>query len=64
MQRIANPRTAVALGVLFIVVSIVYAAGAPVFAYPVEWAGVTMLFALGIAMTLMAYVLLAGSPRD
>lgn len=64
MQPITRPRNTLALGVLFIVVAIVYAAGAVPLGYDVEWAGVTMLFALGIAMTLMAYVLAAGSPRD
>jgi hypothetical protein len=30
----------------------------------VDYAGVTMLCVLGIAMALMAYVLIAGSPND
>jgi hypothetical protein len=30
----------------------------------VDYAGVTMLAVLGIAMALMAYVLIAGSPND
>ena len=36
----------------------------PSLGYPPEWAGVTMLFALGIAMSLMFYVLIAGSSKD
>ena len=63
MQQITRPRNSLALGVLFVVVAVLYAAGATPFGYDVEWAGVTMLFALGIAMTIMAYVL-AASPRD
>jgi hypothetical protein len=30
----------------------------------IDYAGVTMLAVLGIAMGLMAYVLIAGSPSD
>lgn len=63
MQQITRPRNSLALGVLFVVVAFAYAAGADPLGYDVEWAGVTMLFALGIAMTIMAYVL-AASPRD
>jgi hypothetical protein len=63
MTTITRPRYSLALGVLFIAAAVVYAAGATPLGYRVEWAGVTMLFALGIAMTLMAWVL-ATSPRD
>ncbi len=58
------PRNVLAIGAVFIVVAIVYAALAPVLGYRIEWAGVTMLCALGVAMALMAYVLITGSPRD
>lgn len=66
MERhpIAHPRNALIVGVTFVIVAILYGALAPVLGYKVEFAGVTMLFALGIAMGLMAYILIAGSPRD
>ncbi|MCI0346817.1 MAG: hypothetical protein L0221_15450 [Chloroflexi bacterium] len=64
MHPLAHPRNAAIVGIAFIVVAILYGALAPVFGYEVEFAGVTMLFALGIAMALMAYVLIAGSPRE
>lgn len=54
---IIRPRYALLAGVLFIVVGIVYGFLSR------DWAGVTMLLALGIAMALMAYVLVSGSPR-
>jgi dipeptide/tripeptide permease len=44
----------------FVAVSFFYAALAPVMGYHIEWAGVTMLAALGIALGLMWYVLNAG----
>jgi hypothetical protein len=46
--------------VSFVVVAIAYGALAPVLGYHIEWAGVTMLTALGIALGLMWYVLNAG----
>ena len=56
-----RPRNVIAIGIGFLVVDALYLLLAPVFDYRVEWAGVTMLGALSIAMTLLAYVLLAGS---
>jgi hypothetical protein len=56
-----NPRRAALVGVLFIVIAVIY------FVFPtivdpslVDYAGLTMLLALGAAMSLMAYVLVAG----
>jgi len=54
---ITKPRFALLAGAIFIALAIVYGALSH------DWGGVTMLFALGIAMALMAYVLVAGSPR-
>jgi hypothetical protein len=54
---ITKPRFALLAGAIFIALAIVYGALSR------DWGGVTMLFALGIAMALMAYVLVAGSPR-
>lgn len=44
-----------------IVIAIAYAVFARPLGYHVEWAGVTMLFALGIALAIMAFVLYSGS---
>ena len=56
-----NPRRAALVGVLFFVIAVIY------FVFPtivdpslVDYAGLTMLLALGAAMSLMAYVLVAG----
>jgi hypothetical protein len=54
---ITKPRFALLAGALFIGLAIVYG----VLSH--DWGGVTMLGALGVAMALMAYVLVAGSPR-
>lgn len=54
---ISKPRFALLAGAIFIVLSVVYGALSH------DFGGMTMLFALGIAMALMAYVLVAGSPR-
>ncbi len=43
-----------------IVLAIAYGALAPVFGYRIEWAGVTMLIALGAALGLMVFVLDTG----
>lgn len=54
---IIKPRYTLLAGVLFIAIAVVYGLLSR------DWGGVTMLAALGIAMALMAYVLIAGSPR-
>jgi hypothetical protein len=54
---IIKPRYTLLAGVVFIGLAIVYGSLSH------DWGGMTMLFALGIAMALMAYVLVAGSPR-
>jgi hypothetical protein len=54
---IIKPRYTLLAGVLFISLAVVYGVLSR------DWGGVTMLIALGIAVTLMAYVLVAGSPR-
>lgn len=64
MHPIRHPRNVVIIGISFIVVGALYALGAVPLGYHIEWAGVTMLGALGIAMSLMAYVLIAGSSGD
>lgn len=64
MHPVRHPRNVLFIGATFIGIAILYGLLAVPFGYHVELAGVTMLFALGIAMTLMAYVLVAGSSND
>jgi fatty acid desaturase len=48
------------IGVACVVTAIAYGALAPVFGYRIEWAGVTMLIALGAALGIMVFVLDTG----
>lgn len=59
-----HTRSVLIIGAGFVVTAIAYAGLAVPLGYHIEWAGVTMLGALGIALGLMAYVLLAGSEQD
>lgn len=64
MHPLRHPRNAALVGVIFIVIGFLYWA-LPYFAnLHVDYAGVTMLGVLGVAMALMAYILIAGSPSD
>jgi len=54
---IVKPRLALLAGALFIAIAVVYGVLSR------DWGGVTLLGALGVAIALMAYVLVAGSPR-
>lgn len=54
---IIKPRFTLLAGALFITIAVVYGILSR------DWIGVTLLGALGVAMALMAYVLVAGSPR-
>jgi hypothetical protein len=64
MHPLRHPRNAIFIGLIFIVIGFVYWAVPYFGGWPVDYAGVTMLCILGIAMSLMAYVLVAGSPSD
>ena len=64
MHPLRHPRNAALVGIIFVVIALVYW-GVPYFGgWHLDYAGVTMLGVLGIAMALMAYVLVAGSPND
>jgi hypothetical protein len=54
---ITKPRFTLLAGVVFITLAVVYGTLSH------DYGGMTMLFALGVAMSLMAYALVAGSPR-
>jgi heme/copper-type cytochrome/quinol oxidase subunit 1 len=64
MHPLGHPRNAIVVGVVFVVLAIIYWT-LPYLSAPnlVDDAGTVMLAALGLAMGLMAYVLIAGSPR-
>jgi uncharacterized membrane protein len=65
MHPMAHPRNAAIIGIVFVVLGIIYwvvpYVDAPSFT---DYAGTVMLGALGIAMGLLFYVLIAGSPRE
>ena len=61
MHPIKHPRNAIFVGLVFVVIGAVYWA-LPYFTNAhLDYAGVTMLGVLGIAMAIMFYVLIAGS---
>jgi hypothetical protein len=64
MHPLRHPRNAALVGIIFVVIAIVYWAVPYFGGWHLDYAGTTMLFALGIAMALMAYVLVAGSPSE
>ena len=64
MHPLKHPRNAASVGIIFVIIAIVYWAAPVLGNGHVDYAGMTMLFALGIAMALMAYILVAGSPRS
>jgi type III secretory pathway component EscT len=54
-------RNSIVIAIACVVLGTLYGALAPVFGYKIEWAGVTMLIALGVALGLMVAVLDTGS---
>jgi len=57
---IRRHRNSVIIGVSAVVLAALYGALAPLAGYHIEWAGVTMLIALGVALGLLVAVLEAG----
>jgi hypothetical protein len=64
MHPLRHPRNAALVGIIFVVIAFVYWAVPYFGGWHLDYAGTVMLFALGIAMALMAYVLVAGSPSE
>ena len=65
MHPLRHPRNAIFVGLLFVIVGRDLLPGVQTVAgWHVDYAGVTLLSLLGVAMAIMAYVLIAGSPND
>jgi hypothetical protein len=52
------------VGLTFALAGALYWVVQAVAGWPVDYAGVTMLLLLGVATSILAYVLIAGSPND
>ena len=68
MHPLRHPRNAALVGIIFIVIALIYwvvptVAGLTI-PYDMVAAGTTMLLFLGVAMAIMAYVLVAGSSDE
>jgi hypothetical protein len=64
MHLLRHPRNAALVGIVFVVIGLIYWGVQYAAGWQVDYAGVTMLIALGGAMAIMAYVLVAGTPHD
>jgi hypothetical protein len=64
MHPLKHPRNAVFIGLIFFVIGVFYFVLANVGGFHVDYAGTTMLGVLGIAMAILFYVLIAGSPNE
>lgn len=64
MHPLRHPRNAALVGIVFVVIAIIYWAVPYFGGWHVDYAGLTMLIFLGVAMALMAYVLVAGSSKE
>jgi hypothetical protein len=64
VHPLRHPRNAIVVGLLFALTGAVYWAVQAIAGWHVDYAGVTMLFLLGVATSILAYVLIAGSPKD
>jgi len=64
MHPLRHPRNAAFLGIIFVVIGVIYWSVQTAANWHVDYAGVTMLIVLGVAMALLAYVLVAGSSND
>ena len=64
MHPLKHPRNAIFVGLMFVAIGVIYWVAPTLAGGHVDYAGLTMLIALGAAMAMMAYVLIAGSPRS
>jgi hypothetical protein len=59
-----HPKRAALVGLIFPLIAILYFVAPTVLGGTVDYAGITMLVALGAATSLMAYVLFAGLAKS
>jgi hypothetical protein len=64
MHPLRHPRNAIFVGLLFVIAGAIYFSVQTLAGWPVDYAGTTLLVLLGVAMGVLAYVLIAGSPND
>lgn len=64
MHPLRHPRNAALVGIMFVVTGVLFWVVQAIAGWQVDYAGVTMLIALGVATSIMAYVLIAGSSND
>ena len=64
MHPLRHPRNAIFVGLAFFIVGVIYFGVQTIAGWQVDYAGATLLMLLGVAMGVMAYVLIAGSPND
>lgn len=64
MDPLRHPRQAALVGIIFVIIGIVFWAIPTYGGWHVDYAGVTMLLLLGVAMAIMAWALVAGSPNE
>ena len=64
MHPLRHPRNAIFVGLMFAFIGVIFWAVPTFGGWHVDYAGVTMLILLGVAMSIMAYVLIAGSSND
>jgi hypothetical protein len=64
MHPIRHPRNAALVGVAFLITAVIFWAVPTYGGWHVDYAGATMLVFLGVAMSVMAYVLVAGSGKE
>ena len=64
MHLLRHPRNAALIGLIFVVVGIIFWAVPTFGGWHVDYAGVTMLILLGVATSILAYVLVAGTSND
>ena len=64
MHPLRHPRNAIIVGLFFSAAGVVYWLVQHIDGTHSDMAGVTMLLLLGVAVSIMSYVLIAGSPND
>ena len=64
MHPLRHPRNAALVGIVFVVIAAIYWAVPYFGGWHLDYAGVTMLLVLGVGMSIMFYVLIAGSPNE